>query len=354
MASVLKLTRPTEETLGNSTTIYLNIWIYFNLIGNTILLPLIVLTFLFSKTAKRHPILINLCMTWIFSGVFSLLLFYKRQHVGPEPDLYLCIAQASLLPGIAPMWSVAVLEMIYYMLHTSRGPHLSSRWKGLPLAIVLSAPYIVHCSFTIGASLLALRNPDKVSRHLVFCVVQSAFLFLIILLFTLAVCVIIIILEVALAMIIYRSWRTRRSAGLPRELPVPVIVRMFVFVIYVMIGLVVDILTFFKFFLPGQLFAATSGTVIFLIFGTQGDVFRAWRFWGKNDDSGFDPATGSLQPNPSLEIQSSSTNSLGAIFMSPRSSQRFSWHDRPIRQPVNPSPQSHRSSAMTFVRSRDR
>lgn len=93
MASVLKLTRaclplilprswltcpltgPTEETLGNSTTIYLNIWIYFNLIGNTILLPLIVLTFLFSKTAKRHPILINLCMTWIFSGVFSLLLY---------------------------------------------------------------------------------------------------------------------------------------------------------------------------------------------------------------------------------------------------------------------------------------
>ncbi|EKM79924.1 hypothetical protein AGABI1DRAFT_106249 [Agaricus bisporus var. burnettii JB137-S8] len=174
-----------------------------------------------------------------------------------------------------------------------------------------------------------------------------------ILLFTLAVCVIIIILEVALAVIIYRSWRTRRSAGLPRELPVPVIVRMFVFVIYVMIGLVVDILTFFEFFLPGQLFAATSGTVIFLIFGTQGDVFRAWHFWGKNDDSGFDPATGSLQPNPSLEIQSSSTNSLGAIFMSPRSSQRFSWHDRPIRQPVNPPPQSHRSPAMTFVRSRD-
>ncbi|KAF7776645.1 hypothetical protein Agabi119p4_5038 [Agaricus bisporus var. burnettii] len=324
MASVLKLTRPTEETLGNPTTIYLKIWIYFNLIGNTILLPLIVLTFLFSKTAKRHPILINLCMTWIFSGVFSLLLFYKRQHDGPEPDLYLCIAQASLLPGIVPMWSVAVLEMIYYMLHTSRGPHLSSRWKGLPLAIVLSAPYIVHCSFTIGASLLALRNPDKVSRHLVFLKEQLDADFDLIVLFTLAVCVIIIILEVALAVIIYRSWRTRRSAGLPRELPVPVI-----------------------------LFAATSGTVIFLIFGTQGDVFRAWRFWGKNDDSGFDPATGSLQPNPSLEIQSSSTNSLGAIFMSPRSNQRFSWHDRPIRQPVNPPPQSHRSSAMTFVRSRD-
>lgn len=64
----------TEKTLGSSATIYLNIWIYFNLIGNNLFLPLIVLTFIFSKTAKRHPILINLCMTLIFSGVFSLLL----------------------------------------------------------------------------------------------------------------------------------------------------------------------------------------------------------------------------------------------------------------------------------------
>jgi len=62
------------EQLGSSATTYLNVWIYFNLIGNTILLPIVVLTFLFSKTAKRHPTLINLCITWIFSGIFALLL----------------------------------------------------------------------------------------------------------------------------------------------------------------------------------------------------------------------------------------------------------------------------------------
>lgn len=63
-----------REELGDSAMIYLNVWIYFNLVGNTILLPLVVITFLFSKTAKRHSTLVNLCITWIFSGVFSLLL----------------------------------------------------------------------------------------------------------------------------------------------------------------------------------------------------------------------------------------------------------------------------------------
>lgn len=118
--------------LGDSAAIYRDVWIYFNLIGNTILLPLVVLTFIFSKTAKRHPTLVNLCITWIFSGVFSLLLyvfhftsfqlevtsrilapdkpltrfiyrFYTKQHVGPDPDKLLCVAQASFLYGITPM-----------------------------------------------------------------------------------------------------------------------------------------------------------------------------------------------------------------------------------------------------------
>lgn len=52
----------------------LNLWIYFNLIANTILLPILVATFLFSKKVKRHLTLVNLCITWILSGIFSLLL----------------------------------------------------------------------------------------------------------------------------------------------------------------------------------------------------------------------------------------------------------------------------------------
>lgn len=70
--STLSMTGAAHHDLGDSAI--LDIWIYFNLVGNTILLPIVVITFLFSKNAKRHPTLVNLCITWIFSGIFSLLL----------------------------------------------------------------------------------------------------------------------------------------------------------------------------------------------------------------------------------------------------------------------------------------
>ena len=68
---------PNEEARSpqapSPTLVY--IWVYFNLIPNTIFLPLLVATFLISKTATRHLTLINACMTWIFSGIISCLLW---------------------------------------------------------------------------------------------------------------------------------------------------------------------------------------------------------------------------------------------------------------------------------------
>jgi hypothetical protein len=60
--------------MGRAAPALLDVWIYFNLVSNTVLLPILVATFLFSRKAKRHPTLVNLCLTWIFSGIFSLLL----------------------------------------------------------------------------------------------------------------------------------------------------------------------------------------------------------------------------------------------------------------------------------------
>ncbi len=113
--------RTVSFDMGPVTPLLLNIWIYPNLISNNILLPLLVATFLFSTRATRHPTLINLCMTWIFSGIFSLLLFYtgKSGVNSPEPPRLLCIVQASLIYGITPMWSVAVLVFVYHMVATT-------------------------------------------------------------------------------------------------------------------------------------------------------------------------------------------------------------------------------------------
>jgi hypothetical protein len=100
------LPRADQQETGKIAIPLLNAWIALNFISNIILLPILVLTFLFSKrVTKRHPTLINVCMTWILSGIYSLLLFFggRAKPTDPEPSKALCIAQTSLLYGILPM-----------------------------------------------------------------------------------------------------------------------------------------------------------------------------------------------------------------------------------------------------------
>ncbi|PPQ72661.1 hypothetical protein CVT26_004327 [Gymnopilus dilepis] len=127
-------------------------WIYFNLIVNTILLPLLVATFIFSR-ARRHPTLVNVCITWIFSGVFAILLFYANQVKRTNPSAPLCIAQAALLFGITPMWSVAIFMLFYFMAMAVRCDSrtlggwklLLVRLKPSPLVIFLMGFHLIRC-----------------------------------------------------------------------------------------------------------------------------------------------------------------------------------------------------------------
>ena len=45
-----------------------------HLVGGHIGLPILVATFTFSKTAKRHPTVVNFCMTWIVYSIIYCLL----------------------------------------------------------------------------------------------------------------------------------------------------------------------------------------------------------------------------------------------------------------------------------------
>ena len=99
----------------------LTAWLAFQIASGSVGLPILILTFLFAKNVQRHPMLINMCITWAIAGLSSTLLyvvidlacvnpriklptrFYARKERGPEPSKPLCIAQASLLYGAPPM-----------------------------------------------------------------------------------------------------------------------------------------------------------------------------------------------------------------------------------------------------------
>lgn len=90
-------------------------WTILQLVSGTFVLPALVVTFLVSKRAKRHPTLVNLVLTWVISALSSLMLFYAGQDRGPEPNKTLCQIQAGFMQGLTPMWSVGVLMLMLYM-----------------------------------------------------------------------------------------------------------------------------------------------------------------------------------------------------------------------------------------------
>src|ERR1700722_3481499 len=99
-------------------------------------LPLLLAIVLLSKKIQRHPTFINMCVTWIITGlscsilyVFFFLSFhtahylyfmrsvyrlYAGKETGPEPPKKLCLVQASLMLGLFPMVTVAGFFLVFH------------------------------------------------------------------------------------------------------------------------------------------------------------------------------------------------------------------------------------------------
>jgi hypothetical protein len=132
MSSLKLATRADMKSLGSAGPIILNIYLYTHLIANLIGLPILAAIFTFSKTAKRHPTLINVCIVWIISGVDTLLLFFRGYGSYSRPPKHLCTLQASLLYGVTPMWGMAILMLVLNLTILTRG----GRTSGIRLFIV--------------------------------------------------------------------------------------------------------------------------------------------------------------------------------------------------------------------------
>ena len=62
------------QEIGPNAPTYLVVWLFFQILGSHILLPLLVATFLLFTAVVRHSTVISLCCTWIMAGIVSSLL----------------------------------------------------------------------------------------------------------------------------------------------------------------------------------------------------------------------------------------------------------------------------------------
>ncbi|PIL22504.1 hypothetical protein GSI_15193 [Ganoderma sinense ZZ0214-1] len=276
--------RSQDETSAPST--YLDIWLFFNIAGDQILLPFLVLTLLFSRAVTRYPTVINVCVTWIIAGIVSSLLFYTGQHVGPEPGKGTCIAQMALFASVPPMTAVATLALVYYTWSTCRCSKLhtgpKARMSRLTTICLLVVPYVVYTCFVVVGTYLGLRYPESVdrSRRLFYCSIGNVAFNNVIVLFTAGVCLLTAALQAHLFVLLSQSWSVFRRAGLGTGVDIQLATRVGIFVAYLVATSCVMLSTF----APAMdahrafpdLFGTSTGTTLFLVFATHPDILRAW------------------------------------------------------------------------------
>lgn len=258
--------------VGTNSVALLYLFLAFQLV-NQIFLPILVATFLLSKSVKRHSTVVNICVTWIISGTISSLLLYAGKQVGPEPPKMLCVSQATLLDGVPPMNSVAILALMNQVNLSIRKPKAKS--QTIRTSALLIAPYLSFFAFAISAAFLAVQRPQAVNRarRFFYCSfdspISNAFA-----VFTALALLGALGYAVAIGVFLRKNWRALRQAG---SLDLQFLGRVALFVVYIFLTLVLSGLSIIAPRNPfPDLFTASAGTMLALILSTQPDVYRAW------------------------------------------------------------------------------
>ncbi|KAI0060551.1 hypothetical protein BV25DRAFT_944330 [Artomyces pyxidatus] len=295
----------TGSDVDKQPGVVLAFWFFFQISAGHVLLPILVATFLFSK-AKRDITLVNLCATFIVTGICACLLLYAGQYKGPQPDKVLCMFQAATTNACSPMWGIALLAFVLYMRDAADktpGKRPTPGWQRIMMIIL---PYIVFVFFVLLNIIIDAQNPNSVARssRFLYCSSDNNTLATITAAFSCVLSIVNIGLTIQFGLRLYQSYRYLHRAGVS-EGANKLSIRLVIFTVYIFVGLI------FSFWTavghpdptPRDMYIGSLGLAIFFIFGTQRDVFRAWCFWRPNsgvDDE--DDKTIALSRTSTMEI----------------------------------------------------
>ncbi|KAF7353836.1 hypothetical protein MVEN_01069200 [Mycena venus] len=257
-------------------------FMFLQIFGGHVGMPLLLLTAALSKKVQRNPMLINFCVTWLIYATSFTLVLYAGKQVGPEPPVGLCIIQAAFVYGAPVMASMAGLSLVLHLwlsLQTGKGV-LARAAGGWRFMLLLGSPYILFLAFSVTMVILGSLKQDAVSRsrYLFYCTINlpyvnavpatSGFIMLAIILF-----------EVLTGIELYRRQKAFKTMGRTQHdsPPMHLFIRVGIFSLYSVLALVGciafwastgDTLPYF--------IQASLPTAAFIIFGTQEDFLRAW------------------------------------------------------------------------------
>ncbi|KZV72035.1 hypothetical protein PENSPDRAFT_684058 [Peniophora sp. CONT] len=276
----LASTDPTH--FAHRSDAYLAFWFMFQILGGQVLMLVLIGTFLFTR-ARRHMSLVNLCASFVLTGICSSLLLYAGQLKGPEPNLTLCIFQAAAANALPPLWSTALLFFVFYLRKSINDPdgkelERPSVWSFL--AIVL--PYVVFLIYLLVGCILGSLHPEKVTRddRAVYCDNNNDAFDVASASYSALAAVASLSLTAPLAVNLIRAYpwfRKLRNATATQCLAL----RLCEFLVFVGIGIVFAVWSNFNDVNASSrdMYIAITPVAIFLVFGSQADVLSAWCFW---------------------------------------------------------------------------
>ncbi|KAJ7348888.1 hypothetical protein DFH08DRAFT_863713 [Mycena albidolilacea] len=273
---------PGEGSQAHRDTL-IGVFMFLQIFGGHIGMPLILLTTAFSKKIQKNPMFNNFCVIWfIYSTSFTLVLYAGKQ-IGPEPPIELCVIQAAFIygtPVMASMGGLAFVLHLWLSLQTGRGV-LSRAAGGWRFMLLLGSPYILFLGFSVAMAVLGSLNEATVSRsrYLFYCTINLSVVNMIPGT-TLVLMLGVIVFEVLTAIELYRrqkAFKNLRRTSHHTGPPLHLFIRVGIFSLYSALALAGCVAFWAE---SGAdfpyLVQASYPTAAFIIFGTQKDYLRAW------------------------------------------------------------------------------
>ncbi|KAK7680301.1 hypothetical protein QCA50_016541 [Cerrena zonata] len=244
----------------------------------------------FNTSSPRNPLLISLCFSWWISTFPCLLiLFYTNQVSGPAPDQATCLASAVLTMAqtiLVATTAPALVFNIWLIVRSAvTATYDDSKWTKWSTWICLGLPYVLFVIFALATLGAGLAHPDRVSRAVFYCIVNDL---------GLEDAISAVGTTAMLAAIVFEVWtvvllRQNRSRlkQLSKEgrnlLDISLVIRVCLFGLYIFFGLCLNIVAIVDWANPiPDMFYSTFGIAVFVIFGSQRDIWQTWSKTGSH------------------------------------------------------------------------
>ncbi|KAJ7281765.1 hypothetical protein C8J57DRAFT_1463847 [Mycena rebaudengoi] len=271
-------------------------FLFLHIAGGHILIPILVATMLLSRKIHRHPTLVNFVGLWIPYSIGYTLLFYVNQQGSRAPSRALCVAQGIIVQGTPPASSIAGLALVLQIFFNLGGKmqQWTERGRRIFNIVALSAPYITFIVFIIFYGALQAQVPFLMGPQdtVMYCSTEGAaaknptlapslkgIVGISTLLDPLFAAIVLLVCIGFLSVImlgIYRSFFVYKKAKKDQPL-ISCALRVCGFMVYSLAIVATAIVSLLGVKTAAPFLIQSSlPFVVFLLFGTQADVVRAW------------------------------------------------------------------------------